>query len=876
VGDTVVVNGVTEQVVEVGYVIPGVGSQTWQGLLTPVTAAHTSGTWPAVPGSLVKAGISGGSWTLQFPSAPQVNTIIGAKVMVNATGNANTLTVACQGSDTFEKAGGGTSVTLSLPLQAAAWQYNGGYWTRVSDDLPLGQLDLRYAAYGTGGVSLGADNTFTADQYFKSGRPWFDVIAFGADPTDTADSTLAFQTAINTALGLRTDTGVAMSGTSVTDPAAMSGDVGSYVNSTNYPNGCSHITAVTSSPVGYTVATGATSSLAGQVVAIGSGSSVTGRTALGPVYIPAGTYKITSDLLVRDVTGFRMTGAGQDQAKLRASGTNFTTALLHVDGSWWGTFEHFSITGDTTENLPSAIYQEWSPSSWTSTTGTTWNRVHLVSSNWVNGWNIAGGTPQNDTTEWHGCLASGGQGVGAWTNTGFWQNGIILGNGTYGNNYQHYMYNTAITGCYRGRSCLASSYWVIGGAGAANGTEFWFDGIANGMFSVTGYRCENAGLFIGGSATGLVECSLRDVTSAGSYLTGNYWFHLSGGCSTWLLENVAIYDVGQSGQVPTLAFNDSGSGIGPRVALINVNMRNSLASGVSLSNGGGGAVPTGVAINYVDNSTSPATTYPFWYYNGTSWVNALVQPGTVSTSGEIAITTATALTSAGLGLMHKCTVSAAYTVTLPTPVGYAGQQTGIRVAHSSTQLLTLATAAGLIDGASTRIMWAGESAMLESDGTNWVKIAGRTIPMQGVMALSAAQLIGTGTVTNVPLTETYIDNTALMCDPVTNQYITVQRPADYTVTARVAWAALAAVSNRTITVAYKNGSSSAPAAQDERYASTGGLPCIGATGVMAFAAGDHCTLSAYQSSGASLDANVGTPLYYGDGTLLSLTEIPAW
>lgn len=35
----------------------------------------------------------------------------------------------------------------------------------------------------------------------------------------------------------------------------------------------------------------------------------------------------------------------------------------------------------------------------------------------------------------------------------------------------------------------------------------------------------------------------------------------------------------------------------------------------------------------------------------------------------------------------------------------------------------------LIDGQQTRIMWAGESAILLCDGTGWTKIAGKSIPM---------------------------------------------------------------------------------------------------------------------------------------------------
>src|SRR5258708_37541045 len=40
---------------------------------------------------------------------------------------------------------------------------------------------------------------YTGNIEAKSGRPWFDVIAFGADPTGVVDSTAAIQAAINAA-----------------------------------------------------------------------------------------------------------------------------------------------------------------------------------------------------------------------------------------------------------------------------------------------------------------------------------------------------------------------------------------------------------------------------------------------------------------------------------------------------------------------------------------------------------------------------------------------------------------------------------------------------------------------------------------------------
>lgn len=48
-----------------------------------------------------------------------------------------------------------------------------------------------------GSGSLNLANILPSDVYFKSGKPWYDVIAFGADPTGVADSTSAIQSAIS-------------------------------------------------------------------------------------------------------------------------------------------------------------------------------------------------------------------------------------------------------------------------------------------------------------------------------------------------------------------------------------------------------------------------------------------------------------------------------------------------------------------------------------------------------------------------------------------------------------------------------------------------------------------------------------------------------
>jgi hypothetical protein len=62
-------------------------------------------------------------------------------------GGTNTITVACGGSDVINRAGGATSTTLRLLAEAAMLVYDAAtaIWTIVADDVPIAQLDLRYA-----------------------------------------------------------------------------------------------------------------------------------------------------------------------------------------------------------------------------------------------------------------------------------------------------------------------------------------------------------------------------------------------------------------------------------------------------------------------------------------------------------------------------------------------------------------------------------------------------------------------------------------------------------------------------------------------------------------------------------------------------------
>jgi hypothetical protein len=119
--------------------------------LTP-TAVKT-GAYTAVPGDLVLVDASSGSVTITAPAGAADGDAFAVKV--TAISGTNTVTVNRSGTtDTFNAAGS-TSLTLRLLNQGVIAQYKatGGIWWVIADDLPLSQLDSRYAQLGSGGIA---------------------------------------------------------------------------------------------------------------------------------------------------------------------------------------------------------------------------------------------------------------------------------------------------------------------------------------------------------------------------------------------------------------------------------------------------------------------------------------------------------------------------------------------------------------------------------------------------------------------------------------------------------------------------------------------------------------------------------------------------
>jgi hypothetical protein len=237
--------------------------------------------------------------------------------------------------------------------------------------------------------------------------------------------------------------------------------------------------------------------------------------------------------------------------------------------------------------------------------------------------------------------------------------------------------------------------------------------------------------------------------------------------------------------------------------------------------------------------------------------------------GEVSITGAATAT---LNRFHVCSGTAAdYAVSLPTAVGNAGRFLGFRMSAALTRFVTLdGNAAETIDAQATRVMWAGESAVLLSDGANWFKVAGKTVPTLCVLRKAADQAVAgaLGATVAVLLDTVDLDNTGRMAD-VANNRIVCRRPGSYLVVGGIKWTALPSNTSRVQTVILNNG---AYLADGELSGLAGGYPVtLAAETAVALAAGDLVTLVCYHNNAS------GQTLYSTQrGIRLAVQEVPTW
>lgn len=122
-----------------------------------VPTAVKTANYTAAVSDFVPVDTTSGNVTITLPTAPADKSRIAVKHVIQ--GGTNTVSINCGGSDLFNKSGGSSSISLSLVNQAVTLQYSASpaLWYVISDDMPLGSLDARYAR-------LTASNAFTGTQ----------------------------------------------------------------------------------------------------------------------------------------------------------------------------------------------------------------------------------------------------------------------------------------------------------------------------------------------------------------------------------------------------------------------------------------------------------------------------------------------------------------------------------------------------------------------------------------------------------------------------------------------------------------------------------------------------------------------------------------
>jgi len=245
------------------------------------------------------------------------------------------------------------------------------------------------------------------------------------------------------------------------------------------------------------------------------------------------------------------------------------------------------------------------------------------------------------------------------------------------------------------------------------------------------------------------------------------------------------------------------------------------------------------------------------------------------TASEIGVTGATTAT---ISRMHVCSgTSADYTVTLPAVSGNTGKLIGFRMATALTKSVTLdGNGSETIDGATTRLMRAGDSANLLCDGSAWFKVAGNTIPLACRIYRTSSQ----GSFTNVTVIKVQLNggagNSAML--DTANYRVLILRTAMYQLTTAVLMDGSTYSGN--VTNAFSraiqntNGDGiTGTVMETSKYVpgTVAGGPAQAS--IVSLTAGDNMTLWFHQNSGSTVTV-VGASS--GAYTYMTLTEIPAW
>ena len=200
------------------------------------------------------------------------------------------------------------------------------------------------------------------------------------------------------------------------------------------------------------------------------------------------------------------------------------------------------------------------------------------------------------------------------------------------------------------------------------------------------------------------------------------------------------------------------------------------------------------------------------------------------------------------------------------------------MATGLTKLVTLdGNASETIDGLTTRVMWAGESAILLCDGSNWFKIAGKSIPLKATIEGAAATSIASATSVRVDMNTTIEQSNSSMVDLSTDR-ITVPRPGSYIISAMVSYeknsVSLAGFESYCDIGINGSGASGPPlkAVVPTNVAGSNTYSHVSVCATRTLALNDYITLLSYQSTGQTFTTRTTASVR----PYLQLVEVPSW
>lgn len=231
---------------------------------------------------------------------------------------------------------------------------------------------------------------------------------------------------------------------------------------------------------------------------------------------------------------------------------------------------------------------------------------------------------------------------------------------------------------------------------------------------------------------------------------------------------------------------------------------------------------------------------------------------------EVPISAATTLTASAFGKMHVIWGGVSdFTIGLPPTASSAGKIIGFRVNTYHDKIVTIdANASELIDGALTRAMWTGESAILFCTGAEWCKIAGKSIPMVCRLDGPSGQTLASLAYTSLVLSTVQIDR-GLMADVANNRIIT-RRPGHYSVQGQLSVAGGSATARLGVQILV-NGGPLVHGSNDYCLYGTTSTPAY----TLSFPAFSQISMKGYHENASAITTGTYT-------TFLHVEEIPSW